>query len=215
MAVTVSNRGNRYKPSAKFDEATLAQLVYCFCQGIGIGVAARSTGLSMKTVRGVYLALRKRLLKPAFNRWHGAYRRFLSLPHPEQEDALRAVYLATLAECAGDRHCARNWRLGNRERRECRECPLARFSSQERRAEAYTIIDTVHDFYERLGIRGEKGEEPLTLFRERLIHTTTVATLQNHSRKLPSGFFDPEERLFLCGGSLLAALLADLEAEPL
>ncbi|GEC17507.1 hypothetical protein NWI01_33990 [Nitrobacter winogradskyi] len=48
----------------------------------------------------------------------------------------------------------------------------------------------VHEFYERLGIRGDKSITLTLLFRERLIHTTVVATAQNHSRMLPSGLFD-------------------------
>lgn len=53
--------GNQFRAGARFDETALMRLVYCFCQGIGTEVAARSTGLTPKTARGVYLALRKRL----------------------------------------------------------------------------------------------------------------------------------------------------------
>lgn len=199
----VPSHGNRFRARAKFDEATLVRLVYCFCQGVPLKIAARSTGLSIKTVRGLYLDLRKRLLKPAFNRWHGTANRFLKLPGPEYEVALRVAYFDMLARCAGNETCARNYRLGNRKRRQCRNCPLAEVVSDERRVDAYTVIDTVHEFYERLGIRGEKGIPPMLLFRERLIHTTVVATVQNHSRKLENGFFDPNERRFLSGGELL------------
>jgi hypothetical protein len=207
--------GNRYRVGAKFDELTFTRLVYCFCQGIGTGLAARSTGLSVKTVRSLYIALRQRLLKPAFNRWHGTNRKFIALSDPTHERALHTGYFEALAQCAGHRTCVRNWRLGNRKCRQCRQCPLGPLFSVARRAEAYTVIDTVHDFYERLSIRGEKGADFVTLFRERLIHTTTIATVHNRSRMLESGFFDPDERSFLCGGTLLDALLIDLAAEPL
>lgn len=212
MARTVANQFVR---NARFDEPTLMRLAYCFCQGIGLEVAARSSGLSRKTIRGIYIDLRKRLLKPAFNRWHGTNRRFLKLPGPAYEVLVRAVYFDTLARCAGNETCARNFRLGNRKRRQCRACPLADTASDERRAEAYTVIDTVHDFYERLGIRGEKDVSPVLLFRERLIHTTVVATVQNHSRTLANGFFDPTDRGFLSGGTLLDVLLTDLADDPL
>jgi hypothetical protein len=206
---------NQFVRNAKFDEATLMRLAYCFCQGIGLELAARSTGLSRKTARGTYLDLRTRLLKPAFNRWHGTNRRFLKLPSPEYEVLVRAAYFDTLARCAGNEICARNFRLGNRLRRQCRTCPLAGTASDERRSEAYTVIDTVHDFYERLGIRGEKDMPPVLLFRERLIHTTVVATVHNHSRTLANGFFDPVDRGFLSGGTLLDVLLTDLADDPL
>lgn len=206
---------NQFKAGAKFDEPTLMRLVYCFCQGISTEIAARSTNLSVKTVRGYYIALRKRLLKPAFNRWHGLNRMLLKLPGPEYEVMLRAGYVTVLANCAGNETCARNYRLGNRKSRQCRNCPLADAFSDERRAEAYTVIDTVHEFYERIGIRGEKDIPPALLFRERLIHTTCIATVLNNSRRLPNGFFDPNEREFLCGGTLLDTLLTDLAAEPI
>jgi len=199
--------GNRLRPRAKFDEPTYVRLVYCFCNGVPVAIAARSTGLSAKTVRGLYIELRGRLLEPAFNRWHGTNRRLVNLPAQEWEEFLRAGYFDLLARCAGNETCARNWRLGNRKTRQCRSCPLAGVWTDERRAEAYTVIDTVHRFYETLGIRGEKGIPPLMLFRERMIHTTVVATIQNHCRRLPNGLFDPEDTSFLGGRSLMSGIL--------
>lgn len=38
-------------------ETAFLRLIYCFCQGISLAVTARSTGLSVKTVRRHYLAL--------------------------------------------------------------------------------------------------------------------------------------------------------------
>jgi hypothetical protein len=148
-------------------------------------------------------------------RCHSTHRRLLTLPGPEYEAIARVTYFDVLARCAWNETCFRNYRLGNRKSRQCRKCALADVFSDERRDEAYTVIDTVHSFYENLGIRGETGIEPVTLFKERLIHTTTIGTVHNHSRTLPSGFFDPNDRSFLCGGTLLDMLLKDLAAEPL
>lgn len=201
--------GNRLRPGAKFDEPTYLRLVYCFCNGVPVAIASRSTGLSAKTVRGLYIELRGRLLEPAFNRWHGTNRRLINLPTREWEEVLRAGYFDLLARCANNQTCARNWRLGNRKARQCRSCPLGGVWADEQHAEAYTIIDTVHRFYEALGIRGEKGTSPVMLFRERLIHATVVATAQNHSQKLANGFFDPKERKFKSGGSLLSMLAGE------
>ncbi|BBK29660.1 hypothetical protein EDC65_0055 [Stella humosa] len=210
-----AGRANQFRAGAKFDEMTLMRLVYCFCQGLGVQLAARSTGLTAKTVRGVYIALRKRLLKPAFNRWHGTNRAVIRTPMPEFEPLLRAVYFDRLGRCAGNETCARNYRLGNRKRRECRSCPLVDALPPEGRAEAYVVIDAVHAFYEAIGIRGEKDIGPIMLFRERLIHRTVVGTVQNHSRKRENGLFDPNEREFLSGGTLLDLLLRDLAEDPL
>lgn len=198
---------------ARAADATFIRLVYCFCQGISIAVAARNTGLSHKTVRKHYLALRALLLRPAFNRWHGTSIRLLKLQEPEWELMVRLTFFGRLAECAQDAHCARNYRLGNRKARQCRACPLKGRFSPERIAEAYLMIDTVHAFYETLGIRGEKDMNPVLLFRERLVHTTVVGTVQNNSRKLANGFFDPTDTGFLSGGRLMDALLSDLARE--
>lgn len=212
---TAPHRRNRLRARAKYDEATLVRLVYFFCNGVPVAIAARNTGLSAKTVRGVYLALRKRLLEPAFNRWHGTNVKPLTLPGPEYEVMLRAAYFDALTQCAGNETCARNYRLGNRKQRQCRTCPLATVFSDKRRADAYRLIDTVHDFYERLGIRGEKDKPPVMLFRERIIHTSVVGTVHANSRKLANGFFDPNERAFLSGGMLLDSLLTDLSGAPM
>jgi len=208
-------RRNQFRAAAKVDELTVIRLAYCFCQGLSLQAAAHATGLSAKTVRSHYLALRQRLLKPAFNRWHGVHTHLVRVPSPEEEIALRIGYIATLATCAGNETCTRNYRLGNRKRRQCRSCPLATALSDARRGAAYALIDTVHAFYERLGIRGEKDRPPELLFLERLIHTNTVASALEHSRRTTSGLFDPNERTFLSGGTLLDLLLRDLAHRPL
>lgn len=69
------------------------------------------------------------------------------------------------------------------------------------------MIDTVHRFYETLGIRGEKDIPPVILFRERLIHTTVVAAVQHHSGKLANGLLDPNDGGFLDVGKLYLLLL--------
>lgn len=56
--------GNRPRPKAKFDEPTYSRLVYSFRNRVPIAIASCSTALSIKTVRGLYIELRKRLLNP-------------------------------------------------------------------------------------------------------------------------------------------------------
>lgn len=209
-------RGNQFRAGAKFDETTLIRLVYCFCQGTSTDVAARSTLLSVKTVRGVYVALRRRLTKPQLQRWHGTYTRILSMPSLDIEMLLRATFFDTLYGRYADETCARNYRLGNRKTRLCRKCPLpGRFSSKDDIEQALALIDMIYAFYASLGIRGETREDPVSLFRLRLIHTVVVATVRANSRPLPSGPFDPTERAFLSGGALLDLMLTDLADDPL
>lgn len=130
------------------------------------------------------------------------------MPGPEYEVMLRAWYFDYMARCALNETCAGNYRLGNRKAQVCHACSLKEVFSDERRAETYTVIDTVHEFYERLGIRGGgKDIAPMLLFRERLIHTIVVATVQNHSRKLANDLFDPAQKSLLGGGTLLTTIL--------
>lgn len=199
---------NRFRKDAKFEEATFAVLVYLFCNGAPIKFASRHAKLSLKTVRSLYLELRHHLLEPEFNQWHGTNRRLIDLSEPGHEAILRAGFFYTLSLCASNQTCARNRRLGNRKQRQCRKCPLAEVYADERREQAYFVLDAVHDFYEKLGIRGEKGGNAIMLLRERLIHTTVVATALKNTRKLPNGLFDPKDRGFGSGILLVEKLLA-------
>lgn len=63
--------------------------------------------------------------------------------------------------------------------------------------EALDLIDRVRAFYARLGIRGEKGPDPVTLFRLRLIHTVTVATALGESLTPAGALVRPEKPSFL------------------
>ncbi len=200
--------GNRLRPGAKFDEVTLIRVAYCFCQGIPVKVAARSTGLSAKTVRGLYLDLRARLLKPAFNRWHGTNRMLTGIGVPEHEGIIRMEFFETMAACGMNETCRRNFVLGNRKARQCRSCPLARaYPDEARCAEAYAVIDAVHTFYEALGIRGEKGRLPVLLFRERLIHTTVIGSVGAESLTRDKGAIHSRNSSFLAMETLLKKLL--------
>lgn len=202
---------NQFRRAAKFDETTLIRLAFCFCNGIPVHAAAASVNLSTKTVRSVYLEFRQRLTHPKFNHWHGAYQRLVNMPSIETEMLVRVAFIDTLAECGLNETCYRNYRLGNRKARLCRGCPLPnRLTAPERVSEALEAIDAVQSFYERIGIRGESQADALSLFRLRLIHTTTIATSVSSSRRRKNGLADPAHREHLSVGTLLDTLLSDL-----
>ncbi|MCA1241464.1 hypothetical protein LC092_03325 [Stappia stellulata] len=192
------------------------RLIYMFAQGISIEITARSTRLSKKTVRTVFLKLRDRLTRPVFNRWHGTHRRLLKLVDPGHEALVRVTFFDVLAECYFNQTCHRNWTLGNRKARQCRSCPLpGKFQTDQTKADALALIDAVHELYRRLGLRLEKGHDPVRLFRLRLLHTTVVGTVLNHSRKLQTGLLDPTDMSYLACGSLIDVFLTDLANDPL
>lgn len=207
---------NQFRHASKIDDTTLIRLVFCFCNGIPVRAAAASVSVSAKTVRGIFIDLRRRLTKPKFNRWHGAYQRLLKLPSVEMEVLVRVAFIDTLAECGLNETCYRNYQLGNRKSRLCRACPLPkRLPSAEQIREALDVIDTVHAFYAMLGIRGETDTDSLVLFRLRLIHTTTIATARKASHIQPNELANPQDRTPRSVAMLLDMLFTELAEQPL
>lgn len=210
---------NQFRRAAKIDETVLLRLAFCFCQGISVAAAARSVGLSAKSVRSLYLDFRQRLTKPKFNRWHAAYQRLPGAVSLDQEVLVRVAFIDVLADCYLNTTCHRNFSLGNRKTRLCRACLLPkRFASPDRVDEALAVIDSVHAFYGTLGIKGESSRDPVSLFRLRLIHTATIATARTESGPLhigaTPGEMDPSNAPFRSVWRLLDILLTDLADQP-
>ena len=207
---------NQFSRRARLDEGALIRLVFAFCIGTPIERAAAKVGVSAKTTRAVFIRLRARLAQPTFNRWHAAYQMLPNAPSADAQYLAREAFLHTLSACYGNETCARNFALGNRKTRLCRACPMpARFTVPEYLEEALDLIDRVRGFYARLGIRGEKGPDPVTLFRLRLIHTVTIATALGESLSSAGALVKPEKPSFLSVWTLLDLLLTDLAARPL
>lgn len=207
---------NALRKHAKAEAATLAKLVRCFCQGLSVGGAAKACGLTEKSVRGYYIALRHRLLKQQFNKWHHGWAALVRVKDETTQETTREAYFATLAGCYFASTCQRNHAAGNRKQRLCRKCPMPdRFSAPERVEEALGLIDTVRYFYDRIGIGVEHGWEPAPLFRERLIHTAVIASVGENTARDAAGRLDPNDKSFLSFRTLFDTLLGDLLEEPL
>ena len=207
---------SQFSRASKIDDQALIRLVFAFAQGLPVPAAAHSAGVTEKTARQHYIALRDRLLKPKFNQWHGLHRTLPNVSATEEELVLKSQFLATLAVCYGNTTCYRNYSAGNRKSRLCRLCPIgAVWSEQERIDEALNLVDGVHAFYKRLHIRGEKRTEPTVLFMKRLVHTVTVTTARASSKTLPGGTFLLTDQTPLSVGNLLDTLLSELAESPL
>jgi len=201
---------------AKTDLPTLMIIVRCFAYGISVALAAQKAGMSVKSVRNIYLQLRERLLQDSFAIWHKANRRLLNIASKNIEDAIRAGFFDTLAQCYFNSNCFRNFRDGKRQKRLCRKCPLPKqFDSSEDASAAVEFIDAIREFYKRLNIGTESNLPPAELFRRRAIHTATIATAARSSRRTKAGGFDYKDRTPLSFRSLLEALIADLAENPL
>ena len=210
---------SRYTPVSAFrrhpkiDDQALIRLVYAFCQGASIDAAAKSLGLSRKTVRAEYLDLRSRLKKPAFRRWHGHNRALYWHVEPEADRLLRWTFIDVLAECYGNETCYRVFRRGNRQERVCRSCPVPpKFRSLEAAGEAVAMVDTIRTFYARLGLREPDAGKP-RIFGERLIHSSVIAAVHENTKRLPNGLLDPSDQGYLAIGQLLLMLMDDLAAD--
>jgi hypothetical protein len=199
---------NPIRKHAKLGEAATIRLIYSFCAGVSVDAAAKAAGISAKTVRSQYVALRGLLTQPAFNRWHGLKRALLDVADPEVEALIKTAFLDVLADCYFNAACYRNYHLGNRKSRRCRSCRIpTKFASDDSADAAIAVVDEVRSLYARLGIRGESQTDALRLFRERLIHTAAIATARAHSRQLANGLPDPSDMSDLAVGNLLDRLL--------
>jgi len=199
---------HRLRSHGKLSDTTFAQIVYFFCNGVPVKQAGEWTKVTPKTVRSIYLELRTELLRPEFNRWHPTNGRPVDIAEPGHEAIIRAGFFYVNSLCANNETCARNWRLGNRKSRQCRNCPLSTVYDDDGRRKVYEVVDALHDFYERLGIRGDTKGNSITIFQERLVHMTVVLSVLANSRRLESGLTDLKERGELCAGELFRRLVA-------
>lgn len=207
---------SQFSRAAKIDDAAIIQLVYGFCQGMSLEQAAILTGLSRKSVRAYYQALRERLTKPKFNRWHSANALLLDVPDGEQTALVKAAFFDLMAACHDNAKCFENYSAGKRKSRQCRACPLTgKYANDSALLEAYEMIDAMRSFYRQLGMRKERGFDPVQLFRLRFIHTVTVTTALQNSKSRVDGLADPQDKGFLSVSTLLDVMLEELAEQPL
>lgn len=200
---------------SKVDDPSLVIVVRGFCLGLSVATTARQSGVGEKTTRGLYQSLRARLTKPAFNKWHHGGNRLVRVSSTEIEDAVRDAFFDTLSQCHGNRTCRRNWTAGNRKTRLCRACPIPdRLRDEANVPLALETVDTVHAFYDRLGIKGERGVDRVTLFKLRLLHTATIITM-SEGTPWKSGRMDLAYRDFTSFRTLFETMIAELLENPL
>lgn len=151
----------------------------------------------------------------AFNRWHHNYTHRPDASLIESADN-RVLLWTAKGECLGNATCLRNFRAGNRKERECTACPLREFiSSKAARAQHLLQIDTIHQFYEMLGIRGERHLGAFERFHVRQTHWEVLYAAFQNSKRLPTGYMDTRQQTFLSVGTLLKTLILDLVSRPL
>lgn len=195
-------------------DATL-RLVFEFCQGTAVKAAAINAGTSQRTARDTYLELRERLIGIAFNRWHQNYTYGPNASLKKSADRRVALFTAK-GQCLANTMCGRNFRAGNRKKRECSSCPLHELVASRKILSRHILhIDLVHQFYEGIGIRGEKHLTAFELFNLRHTHWIVLLVAYGHTIRQVNGYMDTNQETFLSAGTLLKTMLSDLLERPL
>lgn len=210
-----SRRTGKLIPFAKIGDDAVLRIVQGFACAEPIATIAEATGVSEKTCRSVVLALRYRLFRAPFNHWRIRSHRLMAV-EIEDQALIGALLYGHYAKCYFKRGCFTNFQQGLRASRVCRSCPIRQISDpdDDLAADLYHI-DLVHNFYGLLGIGGERGLLPLTLFRLRHAHTHVVGTAYEATRKSKDMTPDFADRRFGTACALYQALIRDLEAEAL
>ena len=203
---------NAYRHHAKCTERQFLWVVVSFVDRQPVDVAMSKSGLSRKTVRGMYLDFRDRLTKEDFSRWNPL---FASFPTETLEDVAAYGFgvMAVMHRCATNATCRRNYLLGNRKQRECRNCPLDKWFNKPMALETRELVDQVWAFYRHLGI-SEGRDRSLKTFVRQMVHLEALNLAAAHSRRHPDGRFITNDDHYLSCGTLMGFLMYDIVAEP-
>lgn len=209
------DRSSKLIPFAKIGDNAVRRIVQGFACAESIAEIAAATGVSEKTCRSVVLALRYRLFRPSFNQWRIHWDMALAL-EIDAQPLINALIYSYYARCYFNRRCYTNYQQGRRKDRLCRSCPIPLLDeTDDDLSPDLRFIDLIHDFYGMLGIGGERGLLPLTIFRLRFAHTAVVQHAYENSRKNEDMSPDFDDRRSGTARALYETLIRDLEADPL
>lgn len=202
-------------PNSKIPDEAVRSIAWGFASGAPITQVASSAGVTAKAAQSVILALRERLLEPAFYRWNEPGDLFVTRDLHFRETAERVVF-EVLTVCYFNKRCFSNYRQGRRAGRLCRSCNIpVLFEDAPTQQLILGFIDTIHDFYANLGIGGERGEDRTRIVRLRWHHTMIVGRATAASRKTPGNTADFDDDRPDTARVLYETLLASLTREPL
>lgn len=205
----------RLIPRAKINDDQVYRILQGFACAESIAEISAAIGISQKTCRSILLALRYRLFREAYKFWR--IKDDALLIHPvKQADKVEAIILIAYARCYYNDNCYSNFMQGLTQSRLCRDCPIRAISDPDDDLAAdLHRIDTIYSFYRMLGIGGESGLLPLTIFRLRWAHTAVVGHAYEDTRKLEDGAPDFVDENIGAARHLFNVLCEDLQAEPL
>lgn len=202
-------------PHSKIPDAAIRNIVWGFASGAPKAEVAERAGVTAKAAQSVMLALRERLLEPAFYRWNEPGDLFISRDVPFRDTVERVVF-EVLAACYFNKRCFSNYRQGRRTAQLCRSCTVpVLFEDTPTQDRALGFIDTIHDFYTHLGIGGERRKDLSRVVHLRWQHTMMVGRATAASGKMPDGSAAFDDERPGTARVLYETLLASLTREPL
>ncbi|MGD1923368.1 MAG: hypothetical protein ACFB03_04155 [Paracoccaceae bacterium] len=200
---------------SRIEDETATQIVWGFACGAPVGDIAWLTSTSVKTVRQIVLALRHRLVRPAFNLWNPPGETFVLYDWGETQAISEQAIYAVFARCYFNKRCASNFIQGRRTARICSDCAILSATEDPELSQlAVDFLDYIRAFYQHLGIGGERSDNQAEVVRLRWRHTLITLRAKEAS-KLTNGipeFDDPAEQS--CR-ALHDRLIADLQSDPL
>lgn len=180
------------RPRSKIGWNKLPGICLGFCQNASVPHVAQQTGLSDKSVRDLYLAIRALLTDPRYRKWHGFDR--LSVYAFKDLEQIEAEIWRCFADCYFDDECFRNYRYGKRSERQCRNCPARRSEilqsalTPELVDTMLNLVETVRAFYQVLiGLSRERGGNRTENFRIRAYHAIIVLSARMESSHVENG----------------------------
>lgn len=199
----------------KLNDESVRRIVRGFAFGDSIAPIATDAGVSTKAAIQLILALRRRLFSPPFYRWKSPGPFFTTYDVPYQ-DAVERTIFGVLQLCYENKRCRSNYVQGRRVGRMCRGCPTSTiFEDYPTQQRAIAYCDTIAEFYQRLGIGGERGTDRTEVFMLRWTHTMVVLRAMAASGLVaPNVPSSGEGPLHDCD-ELHRTLIASLDEEPL
>ena len=210
-------RGDRlFRRGGKLDNLQMAAIIRGFCCGTSIADCADRSGVSLKTVRETYRALRTRLLKERFARWHPWRVVHTSDAETEKHMDDRRALLEAMAACEAKARCWSDKASAKRFSSACRQCPIRAVSPDEEFLDtAWQIVASTRFVHREVGWTDRRTGDAAKRFEERMIYANTLIRCQDETPMISEGVWDVSDEGAHTYNALLSLMIQELLDEPL
>ncbi|MGF1462351.1 MAG: hypothetical protein ACFB2Z_04165 [Maricaulaceae bacterium] len=174
-------------PGAKITRQQLERIVRGFVMVEPLAVIAQDAGVSDKTCRAHWRRVRDLMGRPVFNQWLETADK-LFVQNFGDVTAIEETVLETYAACYQNTRCYSNFQKGLRKTRLCRGCPLLSIMGQDAAdLTVHRLTDDLHDLYNHIGLRQERGQPTGQMMRLRYRHMSLLRSAWGATPR-PDGF---------------------------